>query len=295
MGVRFLLKEEHNMGEAKEIDGVQHEEQCRYDEANSPGIVMHEDRLHETLKSRMESWRALLLVHGKSSQMRKNLLHERLRVCLEIARLIKCLHDEKIICRRALKVENLGFDKHGDIKLVGLGLDKQELKNDKAATLTGSLAFMAPEVANGLKHDRPVDVYSFGFLMWEICALETAFGDRETEDDMHTVWNGDVRHRPTMIDWWPVELQWLIKACWTYFAETRPDLDSIIETLDEILDDENEEEDSIRGIRSFRFEAGNASDGDTSAESYDESARGVTPSGKYMQQAKSKKFFFGLF
>jgi serine/threonine protein kinase len=174
-----------------------------------------------------------------------------------------------------------------------LGLDKQELKNGNKAIRTGSLTYMAPEVANGLKHDRPVDVYSFGFLMWEICTLETAFGDRETEDDMHAVWNGDVHHRPPMTAWWPVELQWLIKACWTYFAESRPDFDSIIETLDEILDDENEEEDSIRGIRSFRFGASSASS-DTSTESYDESARGIAP-GKHLQQEKSKKFFFGLF
>jgi serine/threonine protein kinase len=173
----------------------------------------------------------------------------------------------------------------------GLGLDK-ELKKGGKPRISGSLAYIAPEVANGLNHNRLVDAYSFGFLVWEICSLETAFGDRETEDDMHTVWNGDVRHRPPMTAWWPVELQWLIKACWTYTAESRPCFDCIVETLDEILDDEDEEEDSIRGIRSFRFGSGIASD--TSAESCDESARGIEP-GKCPQQPNAKKFFFGLF
>jgi hypothetical protein len=120
MGVRFL-DEEHNMGEAKAA--VQ--EQRRHEDDHSPAIVMNEARLHETLKNRMESWRGRLSTYGKSVQMRKNLLHERLRVCLEIARLVQCLHNEKIICRGHLKVENIGFNEEGNVKLFGKCHDNQ--------------------------------------------------------------------------------------------------------------------------------------------------------------------------
>jgi serine/threonine protein kinase len=109
---------------------------------------------------------------------------------------------------------------------------------------------MAPEVAKGWQYDKMVDVYSFGILLWEIAALQPAFPNHQTRDQMHRVWSGD--ERPPMASWWPVELQWLMKKCWSYFANSRPDFTVISETLDEILDDGMEEEEA-RGVKSFRF------------------------------------------
>lgn len=111
---------------------------------------------------------------------------------------------------------------------------------------------MAPEVAKNWKYDKMVDVYSFGILLWEIIALKAAFAKYETPEQMTDVWNGD--ERPPLEQWWPVELQWVMKKCWSYFAKSRPEFDVVKETLQEILDDdEDEEENHLRGVKSFRF------------------------------------------
>jgi len=259
------------------------------------------DRLTETLEHKMEEWRARDL-RNSGNKMRKQMLYQRIQVCLELAQTLQYLHDENVIYRD-LKAENIGFDAEGTVKLFDFGLAKELKDDDKAnggkyrlSGNTGSLAYMAPEVAKGWKYDRLVDVYSFGILMWEICALQPAFANCHTNEDMHSVWNGDVRP-PMPKDLWPVELQWLLKKCWSYFSKSRPDFSVVAETLQEILDDEEEEEDSVRGIKSFRF--GSRRSQKLSIDSHDSSnhQRRATlrPRDLTTEANKPHKKFFGLF
>lgn len=151
---------------------------------------------------------------------------------------------------------------------------------------------MAPEVAKGWQYNKTVDVYSFGILLWEIAALQPAFAKRITKDDMHEVWSGD--ERPPIAKWWPVELQWLMKKCWAYFPASRPDFHVIGETLDEILDDENEEEENARAIKSFRFGSRRSQKISRGSGSTNES-RPVTLRPRDLPEEAPKKKFFGLF
>ena len=41
---------------------------------------------------------------------------------------------------------------------------------------TGSRRFMAPEVALGEPYNLSADIYSFAILLWELVALDKAFG-----------------------------------------------------------------------------------------------------------------------
>ena len=151
---------------------------------------------------------------------------------------------------------------------------------------------MAPEVAKGWQYNNSVDVYSFGILVWEITALQPAFANRDTRDAMHEVWSGD--ERPPMANWWPVELQWLMKKCWAYFPASRPDFTVIEETLEEILDDENAEEENVRAIKSFRFGSRRSQKISRGSGSANES-RPVTLRPRDLPEEPSKKKFFGLF
>lgn len=85
--------------------------------------------------------------------------------------------------------------------------------------------------------------------------MDFAFDGFSREEFMHKVVDGEMR--PPLQDWWPVELQWLMKKCWSFFANSRPDFATIKEILQEIIDDfdddEDDEEEAVRGIRSFRF------------------------------------------
>eukprot|EP00549_Striatella_unipunctata_P006841 CAMPEP_0118717740 /NCGR_PEP_ID=MMETSP0800-20121206/28346_1 /TAXON_ID=210618 ORGANISM="Striatella unipunctata, Strain CCMP2910" /NCGR_SAMPLE_ID=MMETSP0800 /ASSEMBLY_ACC=CAM_ASM_000638 /LENGTH=80 /DNA_ID=CAMNT_0006624549 /DNA_START=11 /DNA_END=250 /DNA_ORIENTATION=- len=76
--------------------------------------------------------------------------------------------------------------------------------------LTGSRRYMAPEVARSQPYGLGVDVYSFGILLWEICAMKKPFwGVTQKEFKQQVAIGG---RRPAMTDeWWPVLLQYIIK------------------------------------------------------------------------------------
>mmetsp|Transcript_39687 Transcript_39687/g.45206 ORF Transcript_39687/g.45206 Transcript_39687/m.45206 type:complete len:558 (-) Transcript_39687:135-1808(-) len=218
------------------------------------------DRLHESLSQRMVAWRKWDAKIHKNLNLRKKLQREGVEVCLGICDALLYLHNQNVVFRD-LKMSNVGFDKGGNVKLFDFGIAKELKDDDKSNTgkyklsgQTGSLAYMAPEVAKNWKYDKMVDVYSFGILLWEIAALRPAFPQYETPEQMKNVWNGD--ERPPTERWWHVELQWLMKKCWSYFAKSRPEFDVVKETLEEIIEDKDEkeeEEQNIRNVMSFRF------------------------------------------
>ena len=68
------------------------------------------------------------------------------------------------------------------VLLVDFGLAKEIRPEDKLdddlykmSGNTGSLRYMAPEVALEKPYNSSVDVYSFGILFWQITSLETPF------------------------------------------------------------------------------------------------------------------------
>ena len=76
---------------------------------------------------------------------------------------------------------------------------------------------MAPEIAKDCPYDKSVDVYSFGILLWEMCAAEKPFYGYSSGKHMQLVVIGG--ERPKMDSQhtsnWPMNLQWLMKRCWS--------------------------------------------------------------------------------
>jgi serine/threonine protein kinase len=79
-------------------------------------IVM--ERLGDTLDHRMQIWREQDQKVKSNLKERLRLLHDRLRVCIEICQAMQYLHEMNVLYRD-LKAENLGFDMNGKIKLFG--------------------------------------------------------------------------------------------------------------------------------------------------------------------------------
>jgi len=96
---------------------------------------------------------------------------------------------------------------------------------------------MAPEVAKEEPYDKSVDAYSFGIFLWELCSCKKPYFGYSSSEHMNKVVNGG--ERPQMdaehTRAWPLNLQWLMKRCWSTNSDRRPSFTVIQETLDDIL------------------------------------------------------------
>ena len=80
-----------------------------------------------------------------------------------------------------LKPDNVGFTSTGALKLFDFGLvtcvnRRQDVFSNYAMTgYTGSLRYMAPEVAQRLPYNEKVDVYSYGIMVWQMARDKIPF------------------------------------------------------------------------------------------------------------------------
>lgn len=92
----------------------------------------------------------------------------------EIALGLGHLHSNGIIYRD-LKPENLLLDKDGHIGLTDFGLSKRVSVGDSSYTFCGTPEYLAPEIIADLGHDKEVDWWSYGVLVYEMIAGRPAF------------------------------------------------------------------------------------------------------------------------
>jgi serine/threonine protein kinase len=143
------------------------------------------DRLYDTLESKIEKWArrnrhttgfAAKLTDRKGTKQ-TSLMEERLVAAFDLSAALGYLHSRNIIYRD-VKPENCGFDCRGDIKLFDFGLAKEFYEKDKLhddtynmSAMTGSIRYMAPEVALGKTYNAKADTYSMSILLWQIISL----------------------------------------------------------------------------------------------------------------------------
>ena len=86
------------------------------------------------------------------------------------------------IVHRDVKAENVLLTADGGVKLTDFGVAQVagRTADDYGMTL-GTAAFMSPEQAQGVPVDHRSDIFSYGLLLYELCAGRPAFGGAEAE------------------------------------------------------------------------------------------------------------------
>jgi serine/threonine protein kinase len=148
-----------------------------------------------------------------------------------------------MVLHRDLKPDNIGFSLDGKVKLIDFGLARTMENSDPKSNdvyemsgETGSLRYMAPEVAEGLPYNHKADVYSFGIIFWEMNAGKRPFPGLSRDTFYEQVVHGG--HRPHLNKKWPSELNKLVEDCWSADVERRPTFGQIVDRIDDLLTNE---------------------------------------------------------
>jgi len=217
------------------------------------GFFVIMERLEVTLDKKFDLWRKIVGDNmgywmgpcGYCCAKEKYLYQtwmERMSIARDIGNAIYYLHSNRIIYRD-LKPDNVGLDGKGQLKLFDFGLAKKitpsnHRDGDDLYLLTGntgSLRYMAPEVAKGESYNQKVDTYSFGILFWQICSLQTPYANLTTKTHSQKVILGG--HRPKPDRSWPNGWKDLMTRCWDANIAARPEFDEIVSYFEEQVED----------------------------------------------------------
>ena len=168
----------------------------------------------------------------------------RLKILLEIAVGMNFLHTNiPPVIHRDLKSLNIllteKIEKRTDvskIKISDFGLSKiiKQL-GDSKEKMTGQLGtchWMAPEVIENKDYSIKADVYSYGIIIWEICARKTPYGDMTQQQIWFYVCVKKGRPDKNLIPpHTPKSLITLMEKCWDAEPSNRPSFADIITQL----------------------------------------------------------------
>ena len=150
---------------------------------------------------------------------------KQMKVAHSIADAMSYLHSKNIVFRD-LKPANAGFDYMGVMKLFDFGFATglpEKNENNPAGFLyhrCGTPLYMAPEVGLSLGYGTEADVYSFGILLWELCAWMKPFPSLASLGEFeNAVFSGG--KRPVIRDRWPTIMKELISSCWSAVPSER--------------------------------------------------------------------------
>jgi serum/glucocorticoid-regulated kinase 2 len=113
----------------------------------------------------------------------------------EIALAFGHLHSLGVIYRD-LKPENILLDDSGHVCLTDFGLAKEMEAGDKAHTFCGTPEYLAPEIVQALGHDKAVDWWSLGILLYELTVGIPPFYSQNVNEMYNKIQHGVLRFPP---------------------------------------------------------------------------------------------------
>lgn len=195
--------------------------------------------------------------HENLSQALRRLKEERkndpvpfdlaLNLAYQIAKGMQYLHSKSVV-HRDLKPENILIDDTGSVKLCDFGLSRLTTNDVEMTQQVGTPAYMAPEMAgvgddydeddqdeergdNMTRIGKPVDVYSYGILLWTLWTQKLPYSDLRVKNPFQLMVKVTGGFRPSVPSEMPKVLADLMEKCWTGSPSKRPTFDEIIAEL----------------------------------------------------------------
>jgi predicted ATPase/tRNA A-37 threonylcarbamoyl transferase component Bud32/type II secretory pathway predicted ATPase ExeA len=140
-------------------------------------------------------------------------VEQAMRLAIQITGALEEAHGRGIL-HRDLKPGNILVTPNGTSKLIDFGLAKlitvsdQETTQTMEGTILGTIAYMAPEQAEGQTLDERSDVFSFGAVLYEMLSGDRAFRGNSTGNVLKAL----LRDDPAPLEA-PAELQRVVGKC----------------------------------------------------------------------------------
>lgn len=206
--------------EARAVSGLNHPNILTiYDigQFDSTSFIASEFIDGETLRQRM----------SKS----KLSLKEILTIGIQTVEALDAAHQAGVI-HRDIKLENIMLRNDGYVKVLDFGIAKLtetasgskvsplESTKTQAGIVIGTVRYMSPEQARGLKLDARSDIFSLGIVLYELIAVRPPFEGATSSDIIAAILE---KHPPALRAYgdFPNELQWIITKALTKDPEER--------------------------------------------------------------------------
>lgn len=130
----------------------------------------------------------------------------------QIASGLHYLHSKNII-HCDLKPSNILIDANDTIKIANLGAHKLLFKPiEKFTDCTGTYAYMAPEIVRGESYAYPIDIWSYGVVLWEITVNLKPFSGVSVHNVIFAL--GKYSYHLPVLDNFPDGIRNILKGCW---------------------------------------------------------------------------------
>ncbi|KAM5347586.1 hypothetical protein ACJ41O_007410 [Fusarium nematophilum] len=193
-------------------------------------IHPHIARLYEVIVTENMVW--MVLEYCSGDELYNHLLeHGPLpvskvqKIFTQLVGAVCYVHNHSCV-HRDLKLENILFDKHENVKLVDFGFTREyEGRSNHLQTFCGTICYSAPEMLKGEKYaGEKVDVWSLGVILYALLCGELPFDD----DDDNVTRTKILSEEPKYPDHLPPDAVPLLKALLSKRPLLRPSLPDIL-------------------------------------------------------------------